>query len=221
MDECGDSLIGKQDLFQSSVGGAIPTSPLQLVFRKIGYRLAMSVVKEKHYLHRQCPCSFSFGAFFGNKILGVCTIGKPASHTLINGVCGKEKGKDVYELNRLWLDDICPKNSESRFLGWVLRSIPKGIVLVSYADNSFGHTGIVYRASNWIHVGKSIPFKDYTFGNLDHRSIPKDKRDKNKMIIKYRSPKDRYVYFTDKNDVKLLKWKTTAHQLMEKENEKR
>ena len=205
----GDNVIVALPLFQKVCGGAIPTSPHQLVFKPISYQTAMKVVIEKHYLHRKAPTSYSYGAYFNNELVGVCTIGKPASHTLLKGVCGEEKAKDVFELNRLWLDDICPKNSESRFLGWVLRQLPSGLVIVSYADTAQGHNGTVYRASNWLPVGTSTPFTDYTFGKLDHRSIPKHLRHKSKMIKVTRSVKNRFVYFTNKNDKKLLKWKIT------------
>ena len=39
------------------------------------------------------------------------------------GVCGKSNSERVYELNRLWMSDKCPKNSESRFIGWALRQL--------------------------------------------------------------------------------------------------
>lgn len=203
----GDDVKVALPLFQEVSGGAIPTSPHQLFFRPINYQTAIRMVKEYHYLHRSAPVSWSFGAYFDGRLVGVCTIGKPASHTLINGVAGKERGKDVFELNRLWLDDICPKNSESRFLGWILKQLPFGTILVSYADTAYGHEGIVYKATNWIRAGQSIPFKDYTFEGKDHRSVPKHLRDKSKMITKTRSVKNRYVYFTNPKDKQLLKWK--------------
>lgn len=207
----GDNLTVELPLFHKGSGSSNLTSPHQLLFREINYQTAMRVVIEKHYLHRKAPTSYSFGAYFDNELLGVCTIGKPASHTLLKGVCGKEKAEDVFELNRLWLDDVCPKNSESRFLGWVLRQLPKGMVLVSYADTAYGHKGIIYRATNWISTGTSTPFTDYTFGAKDHRSIPKHLRDKTKMIKKTRSIKNRYVYFTDPKDRHLLKWAVDSH----------
>ena len=197
----------EQSSIQKKMAVHCPTSPLQLKFKKIDYKTAMEMVVREHYLHRKAPTSWAFGAFLEDKLVGVLTIGKPASHTLIEGVAGKERAKRVFELNRLWMANECPKNSESRFIGWALRTIPKGTILVSYADTKYGHSGKVYQATNWIFTGTSIPFKDYTFGNLDHRSIPKELRDKEKMTVVYRSKKNRYVYFTDKMDRKWLKWK--------------
>ena len=202
----GDSSTVELPLFQGEDGGAIPTSPLQLFFRPIKYITANNFLIKWHYLHRQAPTSFSFGAYFNGEIIGACTIGKPASHTLINGVAGKEMASNVFELNRLCFLDEAPKNSESRFIGWVIRQMPKSTILVSYADTKQGHSGIVYKATNWIYTGTTIPFTDYTLGDLDHRSIPKHLRDKSKMQKVVRSKKHRFVYFCDQSDKSLLKW---------------
>ena len=201
----------EQLAFQLKDGGSIPTSPLQLTFRAINWETAIKTVIEKHYLHRPAPATWCFGAYYEGELQGVCIIGKPASHTLIDGVCGREFAKRVYELNRLWMSDELPRNSESRFIGWILRTIPKGTILVSYADSAFNHLGIIYKATNWVYTGMSIPFIDYSRNGLDHRSIPKGERDKNKLDKIVRSRKYLYVYFTDKNDRKLLRWKVLPY----------
>ena len=193
--------------FLTEDSGSIPTSPLQLYFREINYETAMNVAVENHYLHRKAPCSWSFGAYFNDCLVGVCVIGKPCSHTLIKGVAGEEKANAVFELNRLWMNDKCPKNSESRFISWCIRKLPKGTILVSYADTKYNHVGTVYQATNWIYTGTSVPFKDYTKNGLDHRSIPKRERIKSEMDVVERSKKHRYVYFTDQKDRQLLKYK--------------
>ncbi len=212
------SLMSKQLAFQLGDGGASPTSSLQLTFKPIDWRTAKRMVVENHYLHRPAPHSWCFGAYFNGILKGVCIIGKPASHTLIEGVCGKENASRVFELNRLWMSDELPKNSESRFIGWALRAIPKGIILVSYADSAQGHCGIIYRATNWIYTGMSIPFTDYTKKGLDHRSVPKGERDKSKLIMVKRSRKYRYVYFTDRRDREKLKWKELPYPKVKEEN---
>lgn len=208
----GDSLMVEQLSFQIESGGSIPTSPLQLFFRPINWETATRTIVANHYLHRPAPITWCFGAYYENILEGVCTIGKPASHTLIEGVCGKENAHRVFELNRLWMSDNLPHNSESRFIGWVLRTIPTGTILVSYADSAFGHQGIIYRATNWIFTGMSIPFTDYTKNGLDHRSIPKKDREKDKLDKFERSRKYRYVYFTDIQDRKLLKWRVLPYR---------
>lgn len=57
----------------------------------------------------------------------------------------------VIELRRLCCIDDTPKNAESFFIGKSLRMLKKkwrGVV-VSYADKEHGHSGIIYKASNF------------------------------------------------------------------------
>lgn len=192
-------------------GGSIPTSPHQLRFKKISRKHALRFLIKHHYLHRSAPVSYAFGAFYNDKLIGALTIGKPASITLIRGVAGKQNEKNVYELNRLCLLDLAPKNSESRFIGWVLRTLPQNLILVSYADTKYSHIGCVYQATGWIYTGCSIPFVDKTIKGLDHRSIPKNQRvDNPKLISVVRSKKHRYVKFLN-GDSKNLLWKNLPY----------
>jgi hypothetical protein len=155
--------------------------------------LAKAVIIQKHYLHRWPPASFIFGAFVEGRIKGVLVIGKPSSPTL-QQVCGNEKVTDVYELNRLWMADDLPRNSESYFIAWCLRQIRKQApttILISYADTKQGHVGTVYQATNWTYTGTSIPFED-----VDGQSGQRVKRSK----------KHRYIWFAKSEDKALLTW---------------
>jgi len=63
---------------------------------------------------------------------------------------GKET--DVIELRRLCCDDSTPRNAESYFIGRALKLLGKswnGKTVVSYADKEYGHSGIIYKASNF------------------------------------------------------------------------
>ena len=172
-------------------------------FARIDERLARLAVIERHYLHRPCPISWAFGIIVDEKLKGVLTIGRPCSQTVCEGVCGPDRAADVYELNRLWLDEGLPCNSESQFIGWCLRELRKinrTAILVSYADTkpsegaADGHVGTVYQSSNWVYTGTSTPFADKVRG---------------KMIE--RSSKHRYVFFLNAADKKLLQWETLPY----------
>lgn len=72
----------------------------------------------------------------------------------------KKYGKidEVMELRRLVLIDDTPKNTESFFIGQTLKWLKKNSpvkVIVSYADPNYGHSGIIYQATNFKHVGMS------------------------------------------------------------------
>lgn len=69
---------------------------------------------------------------------------------------------EVMELRRLVLVDDTPKNSESYFIGRTLRWLKANTAvttIVSYADPNYGHSGVIYRATNFEHVGMTAPGK--------------------------------------------------------------
>lgn len=70
---------------------------------------------------------------------------------------GDEYASRVLHHHRLALSPDAPKGSASQFLGACLRQIrkdrPDTWAVVSYADLSEGHTGVIYRATNALSVG--------------------------------------------------------------------
>ncbi len=60
--------------------------------------------------------------------------------------------EDIIELRRLACIDDTPKNTESYFIGQTLKWLSKNTsikVVLSYADSEVGHSGIIYKASNF------------------------------------------------------------------------
>jgi hypothetical protein len=122
------------------------------------------MVVDHHYLHRRPPISFAHGVELDGRLLGVVTYGVPASRHLQKSACPSRPDL-VLELNRLWLNDALPKNSESWFVSRSLRMLPPRIV-VSYADPLHGHLGYIYRALNfdyagWTDMERRTPRYDY------------------------------------------------------------
>lgn len=125
---------------------------------------ATQLVVAKHYLHRRPPISYAFGLYTHSKLVGVTTYGTPASRHLQKSACPSNPSK-VIELNRLWVDDKMPANTESWFVSRTLKMLPPRIV-VSYADPLYGHYGYVYRALNfryagWTDMDRKTPRYDY------------------------------------------------------------
>lgn len=156
-------------------------------------------ILQKHYAKRLPSISLSYGLFqnSNNLLVGILTIGKPASPQLCIGICGHEYSKYVYELNRLCIDEGLEKNVLSYFVGRVLKLIQKDMILVSYADTEYGHHGYIYQATNWLYTGLSEKRRD-------KKTIGSDKhiRHNNAYENKYkdfefveRSRKHRYVKF--------------------------
>lgn len=163
MNSCGDSLMVKQQTFQFEDGGSIPTSPLHFSTSKIkiqpcSLRTIRNFIEINHYSHNvngvkvsYCFCVMCEGILVGAVLFG------GLSTTAWKKFSDSEK--KVLELRRLVLLDAVSKNAESKTIGWCLRWIKKNIpyveIIVSYADPNYGHSGIIYKASNFEYIGLS------------------------------------------------------------------
>jgi len=122
----------------------------------IDTKAALDIVIKNHYLHRVAPCSKAFGifergGFFGGILKGVVCYGVSVN-PIFKSLCGEEEANNVYELTRLWIDDSVPKNGESFLISNSLKKLDKEII-ISYADSSYDHLGIIYQSSNWHFIG--------------------------------------------------------------------
>lgn len=135
-----------------------------LSVEQIESKAAQALIVEHHYLHRKTGISHAIGLLDGAETVGVVTFGCPPSRHLQVSAC-KSNPELVVELNRLWVDDRMPRNTESWFLARALKLLPP-LVVVSYADTKFDHYGHVYRASNFYYAGwtdmeRKTPRYDY------------------------------------------------------------
>lgn len=67
-----------------------------------------------------------------------------------------ESESDILELRRLCCIDDTPKNTESYFIGHTIRWIRDNTdfkKIISYADATYNHTGIIYQATNFEKMG--------------------------------------------------------------------
>lgn len=166
----------------------------------------------KHYAKRIPSISYSFGLFNKNILVGVLTIGKPASPSLCIGICGSEYSSFVYELNRLCVNEGLEKNALSYFLSKSLKLIKDNIIIVSYADKAFHHHGYIYQATNWIYTGCTKERTDIGIEDGKHSRHYNKKMDYS--LRKFRSSKHRYVYFIGKKKYEFksnLKYKIEAY----------
>lgn len=129
----------------------------------------------KHYAKRMSLITYSFGLYDKEHILqGICTFGLASPK--ING------GKSIFntyestviELNRLVVNDDLDKNVLSYFVSICLKSLPKNICVISFADPSNGHHGYIYQATNWIYTGrteKGGKNKNYILNNTNYHAL--------------------------------------------------
>lgn len=107
-------------------------------------------VTHYHYLGKSLPrgCNKWFVLIIDNKIRGVAAFGIPAGRN-----ARAKYGQETLELRRFVLHPDMPKNSGSWFMSKCLSQLKEHNIL-SYSDPAAGHDGVLYRASNFEHLGK-------------------------------------------------------------------
>jgi len=103
-----------------------------------------------------CIADYCFGLFDKDIMIGAAFFGRMA----MAGQWKKygDNAVDVIELRRLCCIDDTPKNTESYFIGKMLKYLKKNTeikTVVSYADAEYQHSGIIYQASNFEYLGKT------------------------------------------------------------------
>jgi Helix-turn-helix len=116
-------------------------------------------MSERHY-SGSAPrnTKYAFELKRNEQRVGLILFGSPSRQQAIKKYAG------YIELTRLWVDDSCPKNTESYLIGHCLRWLKKNTDLngvISYADPNVGHQGVIYRASNFELDGVTNPGYHY------------------------------------------------------------
>lgn len=138
--------------------------------------IANELIKRHHYSGVTYAGSYiHLGVFSGGKRLGILQFGaamNPASQASV--VAGTEQD-EYLELNRMWLDDSLPRNSESRAMSFALsfikRKFPKVAWVQSFADERCGRHGVVYQACNFIYCGEHTSTFWEIDGEMYHNSL--------------------------------------------------
>lgn len=115
-------------------------------------------VEQHHYSKNinGLSCKHNFKLILNGQIIGACIFGEMA----MCGVWQKyaSRKQDLLELRRLCCIDNTPKNTESFFIGKCLLWIKKNTKVkkvISYADLTYNHTGVIYQATNFILIGQT------------------------------------------------------------------
>ena len=159
MIRAGSSVVEHAAL-QLRDGGSIPTPSLQSLRVRICHVHDIQCVIERvHYSHSifGVTTDFCYAVENGSAIVGGAIFGKPAAYN----VAAKYGAEGLTELRRFVLTDECPRNSESRVLGVMLRDLKREGVkrVLSYADPAQGHGGTIYKALGFKHMGMTAKRK--------------------------------------------------------------
>ena len=101
-----------------------------------------------------CISDYCFKLTYDDVIIGAAFFGRMAMRNQYKKY--SDKPEDIIELRRLCCIDDTPRNTESYFISKMMRYLRLNTTIkkvVSYADQEHGHTGIIYKASNFQYLG--------------------------------------------------------------------
>ena len=123
----------------------------------IPFRMARDLVREYHYARGSANTAiFRHGLFRKDDPLTPLGAAMWMPTTRVAAESVSEDWKGVVCLSRLVIVPDMPTNSASFFLSKsidMIRRDGRFHTLVTYADEGRGHTGAIYRATNWEYVG--------------------------------------------------------------------
>lgn len=128
----------------------------QWIVEDVSQQSAVEMVERLHYAQGAPNTSVArHGLFRADRITpdGVA-MWLPPTPTAARSVAGNE-WRGVLALTRLVIDPDVPKNGASFLLGASMQLLDRDRWpwLLTYADSSHGHTGAIYRATNWTYLG--------------------------------------------------------------------
>lgn len=203
---------------------------LEFYVKEIDRNNAIELIKANHYSKKVYAGSYiHLGVFMGGVLVGVLQFGAALNPNSASSVVGNTNADEYLELNRMWLADIAPKNSESMAIAYSIKFIkkkfPKIKWIQSFADERCGRYGVVYQAANFNYYGEhdSIfwTLDDEVYHNIQMTISPTDAKRYNKTVKHLQDNRDRaisqslrqfrYLYFIDKRERKNCLLKEVAY----------
>lgn len=113
------------------------------------------IFQEFHYKkdHMGGGISMCFAMLMDGVLVGGSVLGSPRH---------EKKYKNCIDIRRMACIDNAPHNSESYFLGQIIKYISCNTNydnVLSYSDLTVGHIGTIYRAANFKNIGLTTPTK--------------------------------------------------------------
>ena len=187
--------------------------------KEINRNLANKTIIKNHYSKKIYNGTYiNLGVYINHIFLGVLQYGYAMNPASASSVVKCTQMNQYLELNRMWLDDIALKNSESKAISYSIKYIKGKIKTIkwiqSFADERCGGLGIVYQACSFRYYGEHTSSFWELNGETFHNSIKTSEKagkrgynllndPKNKDKIKhYQLRQFRYIKFLDKSWIK-------------------
>lgn len=143
------------------------------VIKSCEFKDIRHILEEFHYKKGAMGggISICFAMFIDGELVGGSVLGKPRH---------QKKYKNCIDIRRMACVDKAPKNSESWFLSQIIKWVGSNTnydYVLSYSDKTVGHTGTIYKASNFKKIGETSPTKYVVWGDKTYhpRSLTIDR----------------------------------------------
>lgn len=142
-------------------GDALGFGNRRFLIALLDRKVANAIIIANHYSRRIYRAStLHLGVWIDGQLLGVLQFGFAMNPASAGSVVTGTGMHEYLELNRMWLDDRAPRNSESRALAAAIRLIRRvrpGVKWIqSFADERCGLLGTVYQAAGFSYHGHHI-----------------------------------------------------------------
>lgn len=151
--------------------------------KRIPHTQANQTVRENHYSGTICSTSrIHLGLFVDGEFVGVAQFGCMMNPHATERIVRDTHWKDALELNRLWVHDKAPRNTESRFISYCIKFIrkvePNAKWIQSFADERCGRFGVLYQACNFLYLGEHTSSFYECDGEWFHKLIATNLKDR-------------------------------------------
>ena len=184
---------------------------------EVDRNFANKLIKENHYSKKVYAGSYIHLSVMSKKeVKGILQFGYAMNPASQASVVAETKQDEYLELNRMWLHDDMPKNSESKAISYAIKYIKRKFNkkikwIQSFADERCGRNGIVYQACSFDYYGEhksdfwELDGEVYhniqmTLSEKDHRynDVVKNLQDNKDKAKKMTLRQFRYIFFIDK-----------------------
>ena len=161
------SMFGKPDVVGYSNG--------KLYVSEIERDLSNELIKEHHYSHKVYNGTYiHLGVYIDEMLVGVLQYGYAMNPASCDSVVEGTDINQYLELNRMWLDDVAARNSESMAIScsivYIKHRYPKIKWIQSFADERCNCFGIVYQACSFSYYGEHTNIFWYLDGEAYHNT---------------------------------------------------
>jgi|TARA_B110000908_G_scaffold133427_1_gene157373 hypothetical protein len=191
--------------------------------KEIEKDVANKIIIDNHYSKKVYNATYiHLGVFIKSKLLGVLQYGYAMNPASCGSVVKGTEMNQYLELNRMWLDDMAKKNSESMAISYSIKYIKGKLKTIkwiqSFADERCGGLGIVYQACSFRYYGEHTSsfweLENTMYHNTSMTVSKKSERYKNNVggcrylqtnkeeATKHDLRQFRYIKFLDKSWVK-------------------